>query len=377
MNARGPDCPLRARGCGGCPLLGLPYPEQLARKQARVAAFFPGALPILGMKQPFHYRNKVISTFAQGNGGLVSGLYGEGSHRVLPVDSCLLHDERADAIVRAVREVLNRHGAQAFDEDRGTGLLRHLLVRRARRTGQALVTLVTAAPGLPRARDIALDIADACPDVVSVVHNVNPRRTSAVLGFRERALLGPGHIEDGLCGRVFRLSSRSFYQVNSAQAERLYRLAVGMAALTGRESVIDAYCGIGAIGILAAGGAKEATGIESNAEALKDARINADRNGVGNIRFLLGDAGLALRRMEGPADAVFLDPPRAGCSPEFLEALCRRAPEGIVYISCDVLTQARDVRRLEQDGYRVLKVRPVDMFPHTEHVETVVSMARP
>jgi 23S rRNA (uracil1939-C5)-methyltransferase len=370
------DCPLRALKCGGCPLLGVPYAEQLMRKQRRITAFYPHALPIAGMKMPYHYRNKAISTFAASGNGLISGLYAQGSHHVLPVESCLLENERAGRIVCIVRAILRRYPIQAYHEDLHTGTLRHLVVRRAHATGAALVTIVTASKILPFAESIVKDIIRECPDVVTIVQNINPRQTSAVLGYTERILSGPGYIEDILCGCVFRLSSRSFYQINSSQTEKLYRYALDMADLTGRESAIDAYCGIGTIGIIAARKAGNIIGIELNAAAVLDAGVNAVRNGIANISFIKGDAGQVMGKMPGPPDVLFLDPPRSGCDDAFLSAVCKRQPRRIVYISCDIETLARDTRILCDGGYTVGAVRGVDMFPHTNHVECVVLMSR-
>lgn len=369
-------CPLTERGCGGCIELAVPYGEHLKRKQAAFVKLFPNALPIVGMEDPRHYRAKVLSTFANGRSGLYSGIYAAGSHRVLSVRDCILHDKRADEIIGAVREMLAQTGLKACDEDAGTGTLRHMLVRRAAGTGEVLLTLVTPSDTLPDGRALAVEIVRLCPDMRSVVQNVNPRKTSAVLGFREHVLYGPGYVDDLLMDTRFRISSRSFYQVNSRQTEKLYGKALALANLSGRETVLDAYCGVGTIGILAAKQAAHVTGVEFNADAVKNAVTNARLNSLSNIDFLRGDAGRVLAEKRLDADVVFLDPPRAGCERPFLEALCAAKPQTVVYVSCCPETQARDVKLLTRRGYTLQSVQPVDMFPFTPHVEAVALLTR-
>ncbi len=368
-------CKARETGCGGCPLLDLSYPEQLKKKQAFVKkhlSSFGKPRPILGMEDPFHYRNKAIATFAPAKGGLVSGIYREGTHQVVKVSDCLLHAPQTDDVLRAVRETAIECGLLAYDEDRRTGLLRHALVRRGHYTGQILLTLVTAHASFPGKEEFLSRLMKRCPGITSVVQNVNPRQTSAVLGFAEHVLLGPGKIEDTLCGLRFSISPRSFYQVNTAQTEVLYREAIRLADLDGQETIIDAYCGIGTLTLVAAQSAGQAIGIELNPAAVADAIQNARANGIQNADFLKGDAGRVMAKMpeEGKtAGVVFMDPPRAGCSEEFLSALCALSPQKAVYISCNVETQARDLKYLHQRGYKVRAIQPVDMFPHTEHTE--------
>ena len=375
-------CDAKAKGCGGCPLLAMPYPEQLKKKQALVKkhlSTFGKPRPILGMEEPYHYRNKAIATFAYAGGQLISGIYREGTHRVVPVGSCLLHEPGMDEVLAAVRETARELRLHAFDEDKNTGVLRHALLRKGHHTGQMLLVMVTAANEFPAGREFVSRITAKCPQITSIVQNVNPRHTSAVLGFNERVLYGSGFIEDTLCDLTFRISPRSFYQVNTAQTEMLYREAIRLAELTGREKVIDAYCGIGTLGLAAAHQAGEVLGIELNPAAVDDAKRNAAENGIHNARFLKGDAGKVLTQMarEGEsADVVFLDPPRAGSDEAFLSALCELSPRRVVYVSCNVETQARDLKFLHERGYRIRAIQPVDMFPHTEHVETVVLMSR-
>lgn len=376
------QCPLSAKHCGGCPLLAQPYPEQLAQKQAALQTLLGGfapVQPILGMEQPWHYRNKAIASFATAGGRLVCGLYAEGTHKVLPGTDCLLQQTRLNETLDAVLAAARACRYTAYNEDRGTGLLRHVVLRASADGAQVLVTLVTAAPVLPGSRSFVAALRKAAPWVAGVVHNINPTGTSAVLGNREKVLYGPGFILDTLCGLQFAVSSRSFYQVNPAQTRRLYAAALELAGLTGRETVVDAYCGIGTIGLCAAGQAGQVIGVERNPAAVKDAIANARRNHIGNARFVCADATDWMRRAADEnlrPDVVFLDPPRAGSTPECIGAVAQMAPKRVVYVSCDPATLARDAALFARRGYRAQTFRPVDMFPHTSHVETVVLMSK-
>ena len=268
-----------------------------------------------------------------------------------------------------------------FEEDRGTGLLRHVLVRRGKTSGQVLVVLVTAQENLPGSRNFVKALREKAPWVTSVVQNCNPRRTSAVLGSDVRTLYGPGKITDTLCGLQFAISPRSFYQVNPEQTEVLYAKAIEFAALTGKETVIDAYCGIGTIGLCAAGRAKQVIGVERNPDAVRNACANAAANKINNARFICADATDWMRAAAQPnsglphPDVVFLDPPREGSTPACIDAVAAMKPKRVVYVSCNPETLARDLTHLTRRGWKALKIQPVDMFPHTEHVETVVLLS--
>ena len=378
-----PACPLQARRCGGCPQLGVPYAQQLAAKQRRAETLFvrfAPVAPILGADDPFHYRNKAIASFAQQGGQAVAGIYAAGTHRVLPLPAagCLLQAPILDKTIAAAVSAVRAVRWPVYDEDRGTGLVRHLLVRCGHASGQVMVVLVAASDRLPGSRRFVEELRRAAPWVTTVVHNHNPRRTSAVLGRNVRTLYGPGFIRDSLCGLTFRLSARSFYQINPPQTQRLYEAAVAAANLTGRELVMDAYCGTGTIGLIAAAHAGQVLGVERSREAVRDAEANARRNGVRNIRFLCADAGEQMARWAADArrpDVVLLDPPRAGCSPQFLQALMHMGPKRTVYISCDPETQARDLAVL-CDAYRVMSLQPVDLFPHTRHIECIAALEK-
>ena len=375
-------CP-KAKRCGGCQLQHLPYDEQLARKEARVRQLmgrFGPVLPILGMEDPFHYRCKVQAAFGvDGKGRVISGVYQSGSHRIVAVDDCMIEDARADRILVTIRRLLPQHRVAAYDERRGTGWLRHVLVRVGKFTGQILVVLVAVSPVFPQQKHFLAALLAAHPEITSVVLNVNDRATSLVLGEREKALYGPGYIEDEILGRRFRISPRSFYQVNPTQTQALYRTAIDFACLTGTERVLDAYCGTGTIGLCAADRAAQVAGVELNRDAVRDAIANARLNGVKNCWFTCGDAGRFLDQTAASGercDVVFMDPPRAGSSRLFLESLLRAGPRRVVYISCNPDTLARDLDILTRGGDRAERARPVDMFPFTEHVETVVSICR-
>ncbi len=375
-------CNSRNIGCGGCPLLHQSYPEQLKKKQSfakKHLSFFGKPRPIIGMDDPLFYRNKAIATFAMAKSGLISGFYQEGTHKVIPVSGCLLHAKGSDAILNAVRETAITCGIKAYDEDKHTGTLRHALVRQGHVSRQILLVLVTATSDFVNKEMFLKKLLAKCPEITSIVQNINPRKTSAVLGFVERVLYGPGKIEDTLCGLKFLISPRSFYQVNSIQTEVLYREALRLAELSGNEMVIDAYCGIGTLTLAAAKQAGQVIGIELNPAAVKDAMENAKANHIQNATFIKGDAGQVMVQMAQAgqtADVVLMDPPRAGSNEEFLSALCKLFPKKVVYVSCNVETQARDMKYLHQYGYKVKAIQPVDMFPYTEHVETVVCLSR-
>ncbi len=375
-------CPL-AHKCGGCQLQNLPYAEQLSWKQRRVEKLLKGfgkVSPIVGMQDPWHYRNKVQAAFGVQRGGrIISGVYQSSTHRIVPVDRCLIEDEKADEIIVTVRNFLKSFKLTAYDEYREEGWLRHVLVKRGFATNQIMVVLVTSGPIFPSKRNFVGALLKKHPEITTVIQNINPYRTSLVLGERENVLYGPGYIEDILCGMRFRISSRSFYQINPVQTEVLYGKAVELAGLTGKETVIDAYCGIGTIGLIASRKAGRVIGAELNREAVSDAIANAQLNQAENIQFVSADAGEFMTEMADAgqkADVVFLDPPRAGSDEAFLSSLVRLSPERVVYISCNPETQARDLAYLTKQGYRVQAIQPVDMFPHTNHVETVCLLSK-
>ena len=375
-------CPVY-RECGGCQLQNVPYEEQLRRKQEReeqLLGRFQKVEQIIGMQDPTHYRNKVTAAFGEDrNKHIVSGIYQPNSHRIVPVDSCMIEDRISDEIIVDIRNMLPEFRIRAYQERNGSGWLRHVMIRSGFRTGELMVVLVAASPTFKTQKPFLQELLKRHPEITTVVLNINSAFGPVVLGRQNRVLYGNGWIEDVLCGHRFRISPRSFYQINPVQTEVLYGKAVEFAELKGTETVLDAYCGIGTIGITASDRAKQVVGIELNRDAVSDARINAKRNGIRNCWFSAGDAGEYMQQMakEGMRpDVVFMDPPRAGSDRKFLSALLKTAPERIIYVSCDPETLARDLKILSEGSYSVQRIQPVDMFPFTSHVETVVLMSR-
>lgn len=366
--------------CGGCKYLNLSYEEQLAAKKKTVRELMEKhckVKPIIGMDDPWHYRHKVQAVFGLDRKKQhISGVYEEKTHRILPVESCLIEDQKADAIINTVRGLLKSFKIKVYDEDTGYGLLRYVLVRKARYTDELMVVLVTASPVFPSKRNFVDALRKVHPEITTVVQNINDRTDSMVLGSRFQVLYGKGYIVDRLCGCSFKISPGSFYQVNPEQAQKLYEKAIELAELTGKETVVDAYCGTGTIGIIAAAGAGKVIGVESNADAVRDAVGNAKANGVKNIRFYKDDAGRFLQGCAADGigvDVLLMDPPRAGSSEEFLNAAAAIRPKKIVYVSCNPVTLERDTAILEKNGYRAKEVWPVDMFPWSGAVEAVCS----
>ena len=373
------SCLLYKQGCGGCPMLALPYEEQLRKKQKKIKKLlgnFGKPQPIIGMENPWHYRNKAISTFTYVKGKQVqSGIYAQGTHWVIPVETCLLHQQALDEAIEAVRKAVREFKYPVYDEDKKTGLVRHILVRHSLSEDQVLAVLVTASPVLPGAKAFGKRVRQLCPKITTFIQNINERSTSAVLGYKEKILYGKGYIRDTLCGIRFRISGSSFYQINPVQTEILYRTAIEAADLDKDQTVLDAYCGVGTIGLFAASRAKKVIGVERNKSAVRCAWENAKENGIQNVQFLCDDATDFIRKMAARGervDVVFMDPPRAGSTPEFLQAVSAMRPEKIVYVSCNPETQKRDLELLIKERWKVKKIQGVDMFPHTEGIETVV-----
>ncbi len=375
-------CPV-SKKCGGCTMINVPYEEQVAKKQQRVEDLigrYGRVDPIVRMKNPDHYRNKVTSVFAPDKKGKpVCGIYKAGTHEVVPVKACMLEDLRADRIIQTVFALMESFKIRVYDEDRRTGFLRYVQVRTARGTRQVMVTLVTAEAVFPQAKKFVNALVKRHPEITTVVQNINDKQTTMVLGEKEKVLHGPGYIEDVLCKKRFRISSRSFYQVNSLQTEKLYNIALDYAGFSGKERILDAYCGIGTIGIIASDRCKEVLSVELNPEAVKDARINVKLNNAQNVEVFRNDSGRFMKDMAAKnekLDILFMDPPRSGASEEFIEAVLTLRPAKVVYVSCEPDTLARDLALLTEGGYAMKKGVPVDMFPYTEGVETVVLLTQ-
>lgn len=372
-----------AKKCGGCDYQGIDYEKQLAMKQKAVEKLLSDNCKvdnIIGAQNPYHYRNKVHGVFGRDKKGSVyTGIYQEGTHKLIPIENCLIENEIASQILITLSKLVQSFKLKVYDEDRQTGLFRHALIRVGHATGQILVVLVLSSPVFPSKNNFIAALCKAHPGITSVVLNVNQKRTNMILGDKNIVLYGKGYIEDKLCGLTFRISPHSFYQINSWQTEVLYQKALEFAGLTGTQRVIDAYCGIGTIGMAAAAHAGEVIGVELNKAAVDDARVNAKLNGIKNIRFVNDDAGKFMVKMAGAhekADVVLMDPPRSGSTEEFIDAVRILGPKRVVYISCNPVTLARDLKVFAQKGYRAQRIVPVDMFGFTEHVETVCLLSQ-
>lgn len=370
-------CPVYKK-CGGCQLLHMDYNAQLSLKKkqlGKLLAPYCKVEEIIGMEHPEHYRCKVHAAFGRDKRGtIISGVYKEGTHLIVPVETCLLEDEKADAIMKTIRDLLKPFKIKTYDEDTGYGLLRHVLIRKGYATGQIMVVLVLGSPIMPSKNNFVKALRKEHPEITTVIVNVNDKRTSMVLGEKQQVIYGPGYIEDELCGMTFKISPKSFYQVNPPQAQKLYEKAVEYAGLTGKETVLDAYCGTGTIGIIAAERAGKVLGVELSRDGVRDAVNNAKQNKVSNISFYQADAGEFMEKAAARGekiDVVLMDPPRTGSSERFLQAVTTVKPSRIVYVSCNPQTLARDLKYLCNHGYRAKKAAAVDMFPFTDDTETV------
>lgn len=375
-------CPVSEK-CGGCKWIDKEYSVQLKEKEKWVRGLlepFCKMEPIIGMEQPTHYRNKVHAVFGEDRKhNIISGIYEEGTHRIVPVDSCLIENEKADAIIVSIRDLLRSFKIRPYNEDTGYGLLRHVLVRTGHVTGQIMVVLVLSSPVMPSKNNFVKALLKLHPEITTVVVNVNNKGTSMVLGDKEQVIYGKGYIEDVLCGKTFRISPKSFYQVNPVQTEKLYNKALEYADLQGKEVVLDAYCGTGTIGIIASDHAGQVIGVELNADAVKDAKENAKRNNVKNIQFYQNDAGqflVGMAEQGAKVDVVLMDPPRSGSDEAFLSSVVKMKPQKVVYVSCNPETLARDLKYLTKNGYKVKKAVGCDMFPFTGHCESVVLLVK-
>jgi 23S rRNA (uracil1939-C5)-methyltransferase len=335
--------------------------------------------PTLGMSDPWRYRNKAQVPFGEEEGGLIGGFYAQGSHRIIDMEKCLIQHEANDDVVARVKAIGQRLGISAYNEETHQGLLRHVVVKVGFRTGEIMVVLITNGERIPSEPDWIKGIREAIPGVQSICQNVNTNRTNVIFGDKTRVLWGSDVIYDYIGEVKFAISARSFFQVNPVQTEVLYGKALEYAALSGDEVVIDAYCGIGTISLFLAQRAGQVYGVEIVEEAIADARKNAELNGMTNVQFEAGPAEVVLpawTRQGVKPDVIVVDPPRKGCEPSLLETILELQPRRVVYVSCNASTLARDLRVLVDGGYRVAEVQPVDMFPHTVHVESVALLVR-
>ena len=371
-----------AEKCGSCAYAGMKYDNELKIKQGYVDKLFKDICPvdkITGMYRPVHYRNKVHAVVGEDkNGNIITGTYEENSHNIVPVSDCLLEDSHCSSIIATLRDLFKSFKYKPYNEDKGTGFIRHILLRKGFSTKEIMLVIVTADVAFPSKTHFLKALKEKHPEINTIVQNVNKYNTSMVLGPRNIVLTGKGYIEDVLCGYRFRISPSSFYQINHQQTEKLYKKAIQLADISKNDTVIDAYCGIGTIGIVASKKAGKVIGVELNSEAVSDAKINASINNIKNVTFVNADAGdfLVEYAKNAKADVVIMDPPRSGSTPEFLNSLLKIKPDRIVYISCGPDTQARDIKVLVKGGYKVTACQPFDLFPHTEHVECVTLLQR-
>ena len=379
-------CPAYGR-CGGCNWRHVSYEVECRYKQEwvqdtlrRVGGVTAPVLPLLGGDHPDRYRNKAQFPVAPGpDGRSVIGFYAPRSHRIIPCKDCRLQPAGYAAVLDAVEAWMVANGVPSYDETAHSGLVRHIYIRQAAVTGEMMVCIVCTKRQLPAEEDLVARLVEAAPQMVSLSVNINPEQTNVILGKRTVTLWGADSIVDRLCGLHFRLSPHSFYQVNHAQTEKLYRLAAQAAALTGKETLLDLYCGTGTIGLSMAHTAGAVIGVEVVEPAVRDAKKNAAANRIRNARFLCADAAQAAAQLakEGTqVDVVVLDPPRKGCAPDLIDTVAGMAPERVVYVSCDPATLARDLKLFAARGYRTQWVQPVDLFPRTAHCENVASLIK-
>lgn len=374
-------CPY-SKKCSGCQLQNLTYKEQLKHKQVRMIRLlgrFCHVEEIIGMENPLNYRNKSQYAFTYQNGKTTVGIYQSTTKKIIEVKDCMLEDAYSEKIVQTVKKLLVKYKLKVYDLKTKSGFVRHVLVRKGFKTGEIMVVIVTTNDEFKEKEPFAKDLIEAHKEITTLVWNVNPTETPLFLGKKNTVLYGNGYITDELCGLSFRISPNSFYQVNPIQAETLYNLANEYALLTGNEIILDAYCGTGTIGLTMAKNAKKIIGVELNPEATNDAKENARLNNIENATFYNEDAGEFITKLANKnekIDIVITDPPRSGCSREFLKSLIALSPKRVVYISCNPDTLSRDIGVLTRSGYNVKKIQPVDMFPYTNHIECVVRLDR-
>ncbi len=375
------QCPA-SKACGGCQNQGVPYEKQLEMKQKKVEKLlerFGHVNPIIGADNPYNYRNKVQVAFGKERGRVFCGNYVPSTHYIVEVKDCQIANNKANKIFNTIKKLAISFKLPIFDENLMKGCLRHVLVRASDTSNQIMVVLVSGTYAFPKKHDFVDALLDKHPEITTVVMSINSKRTSMVLGDKFEVLYGKGYIEDKLMDNTFRISASSFYQVNHEQTEKLYSKAIELAKLNKNETVLDAYCGTGTIGIILSKHVKEVIGVELNKSAVKDAIINAKANGIENIQFVADDAGKFMNKMASDrrkVDVVVMDPPRAGADEQFLSSLVKMGPKKIVYISCNPITQKDNLYYLTKNGYKVKQLQPVDMFPFTDHIEVITLLTK-
>lgn len=368
--------------CGGCQL-DKTYAEQLEWKQAkadRMLSKFCKVDPIIGMECPYNYRNKIQTVYKLNSSGqIISGVFQSSTKGLTAIEDCMLEDIRAHKIVKTLKSLMKDFKILPYDPSSGRGLLKHTLIRTSDKTGQVMLVLVTAGPVFPAKHNFVNALLARHPEITTIVQNICTNTTPLTLGTRNIVMYGKGYIEDELCGCKFRISPASFYQVNPSQTEKLYTIAVDSAGIKEGTRVIDAYCGTGTIGMICAANGAEVVGVELNKAACRDAADNAKRNGIDNIRFFNADAAEFMKEIANDGmscDVLVMDPPRAGATQDFINAAGKLAPEKIIYVSCKIETLERDLKMFRRQGYRIDKIKPVDMFPHTTGIENVTLLTK-
>lgn len=375
------------QSCGGCQLQHLSYSGQLNAKRQQVvdAVTRIGKLadvvvhPTMGAANPWYYRNKMQFPVGKAGGKVAVGCYSQGTHAIINTENCCIQHAVNNTIADQVRRIVTEFNIPTYDERTGEGVIRHVMGRVGTATGEVMVALVTAVDKLPNQEKVIAALRQAIPGLTSIVQNVNPKRGNIIMGETTRTIWGKDTITDKLGDLTFHISARSFFQVNTAQTVLLYGKAVEYAGLTGQETVIDAYCGTGTITLFLAGQAAKVYGIEIVKPAIADAWQNAQTNKIENVEFIAGDAVEVmpdLYRSGARPEVIVVDPPRAGCEPKVLETFVKMKPERIVYVSCNPASLARDLAILAEQGYQTVEIQPVDMFPHTHHVECVAKLIR-
>lgn len=372
--------------CGGCQLQHLNYDGQLRMKQKQVAQVMKRigkqdveVLPTLGMENPWNYRNKAQVPVGFVNGRLVAGFYQQRSHQIIDMNTCLIQQEENNEVIQTARAIFAKYYVEPYDETTRKGVLRHLMTRFATTTGELMLVIVTTKLNFPNKAEILAELQQSIPELTSLVQNVNTANTNVIFGEQTVVLAGREYIMDTIHGISFAISARSFYQVNPEQTEILYAEALKLAGLTGEETVIDAYCGIGSISLCLAKEAKHVYGVEIVPQAIEDARANAKLNKMDNVTFAVGKAEEVIPDWFNQgikADVLVVDPPRKGCDDALLQTILKMKPKRVVYVSCNPATLARDMLVLTEGGYEAKMVQPVDMFPQTTHVECVTVLER-
>lgn len=392
-----PICSIYKR-CGGCQLQHYSYNEQLKFKRERVKDCIEriGKLQAvdinsdskdngviindtIGMSNPYRYRNKVQLPVGKKNKDVTIGFYATRSHEIIHMDTCNIQDETADAVVKLVKTWIEEYNIETYNEENHSGIIRHIMIRKAFKTNETMVVIVTKTPDIPHIDELIKAITENTPGIKSIIQNINDKKTNVILGQYCRTLWGEDIISDYIGDFKFNISPLSFFQVNPIQTEVLYSKALEYAELTGDETVFDAYCGTGTISLFLSQNAKMVYGVEIIPEAIENAIENAKQNNVNNVEFIVGQSEKVIPELieKGiKADVVVVDPPRKGCERILLEAIAKMGPKRIVYVSCDPGTLSRDLKIMDELGYKTTEIQPVDMFPHTAHVETVAKLSK-